>query len=144
MPHRRSGEPVGAVPTGDLDATLVVYRRVRSQLEPVNCEVSDRRGRAGFQFRPVRNGIYLIRVGQRAGSVAGRYQLEAFAPPSPPGPALRPNGVIRTLDPLQDTSDAWSVRLGRRLRRLGLAYRSAHELGHRRARHRQPAAAAEA
>ena len=106
---------------GDLDATLEVYRRVRSQLEPVNCEVSDRRGRAGFQFRPVRNGIYLIRVGQRAGSVAGRFQLEAFAPvppPSPPGPALRPSGVIRTLDSLQDTSDAWSVRM-----RAGTTYR---------------------
>jgi hypothetical protein len=94
---------------------------VRSQLEPVNCEVSDRRGRAGFQFRPVRDGIYLIRVGQRAGSVAGRFRLDVFAPvppPRPPGPLLRESGVSRTLDSLQDTSDAWSFRM-----RAGTTYR---------------------
>jgi hypothetical protein len=106
---------------GDLDATLEVFRRVRSQLEPVNCELSDRRGRAGFQFRPVRGGVYLIRVGQRAGSVAGRFRLDVFAPvppPRPPGPALRADGVSGTLDSLQDTSDAWSVRM-----RAGTTYR---------------------
>jgi hypothetical protein len=106
---------------GDLDATLEIFRRVRSVLEPINCELTDRRGQAGFQFRPVRDGIYLVRVGQRAGSVAGRFRLDVFAPvppPRPPGSALRARGVSRTLDSLQDTSDAWSFRM-----RAGTTYR---------------------
>jgi hypothetical protein len=106
---------------GDLDATLEVLRRVRSVLEPINCELTDRRGQAGFQFRPVQAGVYLIRVGQRAGSVAGRFRLDVFAPvpaPRPPGSALRARGVSRTLDSLQDTSDAWSFRM-----RAGTTYR---------------------
>jgi hypothetical protein len=106
---------------GDLDATVDVFRRVRSQLEPVECDQTDRRGDAGFQFRPVRGGTYLIRVGQRDNSVAGRFRLDVFAPvpaPRPPGPRLPGGGVSRTLDSLQDTSDAWSVRM-----RAGRTYR---------------------
>ena len=106
---------------GDLDATLDVFRRVRSQLEPVDCAVTDRRGQAGFRFGAVRGGIYLIRVGQRANSVAGRFRLDVFAPvpaPRPPGSPLRASGVSRALDSLQDTSDAWSFRM-----RAGRTYR---------------------
>jgi hypothetical protein len=106
---------------GDLDATLDVFRRVRSQLELVNCDTTDRRGQTGFQFRPQPRGVYLIRVAQRAGSVAGSFRLDVFAPvppPRPPGAALRPSGVTRSLDSLQDTSDAWSFRM-----RAGVSYR---------------------
>jgi hypothetical protein len=106
---------------GDLDATVDVFRRVRSQLQPVDCDLTNRRGDAGFQFRPVRGGTYLIRVGQRDNSVAGRFRLDVFAPvpaPRPPGPQLPGSGASRTLDSLQDTSDAWSVRM-----RAGTSYR---------------------
>ena len=106
---------------GDLDATVDVVRRVRSQLEPVDCAVTDRRGEAGFRFQAVRGGIYLIRVGQRANSVAGRFRLDVFAPvpaPRPPGSPLAARGAGRTLDALQDTSDAWSLRM-----RAGVTYR---------------------
>ena len=41
---------------GDLDATLEVFRRVRSVLEPVSCELTDRRGQGGLRFRPARAG----------------------------------------------------------------------------------------
>src|SRR5918999_3473063 len=61
---------------GDLDATLDVFRRVRSQLEPIDCQLTDRRGQAGLRFRPVSGGIYLIRVAQRANSVPGRFRLD--------------------------------------------------------------------
>jgi hypothetical protein len=106
---------------GDLDATLDVFRRIRSQLESVDCQQTDRRGQAGMRFRPVRGGRYLIRVSQRAGSVAGRFRLDVFAPvpaPRPPGERLRARGASRTLDSLQDTSDAWSFRM-----RAGTTYR---------------------
>ena len=78
---------------GDLDATLEVYRRVRSQLEPVNCELSDRRGQAGFQFRPVRNGIYLIpsvsgRLGGRPLPARG-VRAGPAATPARPGAATQ-------------------------------------------------------
>ncbi len=99
---------------GDLDAAVDVFRRVRSQLEPVGCDPTDRRGDAGVRFRPVRGGIYLIRVGQLANSVPGRFRLDVFAPvpdPRPPGQRLPRGGASRTLDSLQDTSDAWSTRM---------------------------------
>jgi hypothetical protein len=119
----QSADPitVGLDAAGDLDATLDVFRRVRSQLEPVTCDVSDDRGQTGFQFRPAARGVYLIRVGQRAGSVAGRFRLDVFAPtpaPRPPGPGLPATGASRTLDSLQDTTDAWSYRM-----RVGTTYR---------------------
>src|SRR5688572_12257687 len=37
---------------GDLDATLDVFRRTRSQLDPVDCETGDEEGRAELSFRP--------------------------------------------------------------------------------------------
>ena len=74
-----------------------------------------------MRFRPVRGGIYLIRVGQLANSVPGRFRLDVFAPvpdPRPPGARLPRRGASRTLDSLQDTSDAWSSRM-----RSGTTYR---------------------
>jgi hypothetical protein len=107
--------------SGDLDATVEVFRRTRSQLEAVGCEVTDRRGNAGLEFRPVRGGDYLIRVGQRANSAAGNFRLDVFAPQPPPrgpGAPLRARGADGRLDALQDTQDAWSYRM-----RAGTTYR---------------------
>lgn len=107
--------------SGDLDATLDVFRRTRSQLEPGGCDVTNRRGNAALEFRPVQGGIYLIRVGQRANSEPGDFRLDVFAPePAPrgPGPLLRTRGADGVLDSLQDPQDAWSSRL-----RAGTTYR---------------------
>jgi hypothetical protein len=106
---------------GDLDVAVDVFRRVRSQLQGVACEVSDERGRADLAFRPEQGAAYLIRVGQRANSVAGDFRLDVFAPepaPRPPGPTLPSRGVTRLLDAVQNTADAWSATL-----RAGTAYR---------------------
>jgi hypothetical protein len=106
---------------GDLDAVVDVFRRSRSQLERIDCDIGDRRGRAELTFRAERNAVYLIRVGQRANSVAGNFRIDVFAPeppPRPPGPLLAKRGVSRTLDAVQDTSDAWSSVL-----RVGVTYR---------------------
>jgi hypothetical protein len=99
---------------GDLDATVEVFRRTRSQLAPLACDTSDADGRAEARFRAEKGGRYLVRVGQRANSVPGTFTLEAFVPappPTAPGPALPRGGVTRTLDQTQDSADAWSARL---------------------------------
>ena len=106
---------------GDLDAVLDVFRRTRSQLEPVDCDVGDAQGRAQLTFQPAPDAIYLIRVGQRANSVEGDFRLDVFAPQPPPRPPGRPlpaRGVTRALDAVQNTSDAWS-----RVLRAGTTYR---------------------
>ncbi|WP_157260621.1 pre-peptidase C-terminal domain-containing protein [Patulibacter minatonensis] len=99
---------------GDLDATVEVFRRTRSQLAAVDCESSDDKGRAELSFKAAKDGRYLIRVGQRLNSVAGTFSLDVFVPtppPTAPGPQLPKAGVSRTLDQVQDQSDAWSASL---------------------------------
>ena len=107
---------------GDLDATLDVFRLSRSQLIPQDCRQTNDNGRATLSFNTIsKPARYLIRVAQRSGSSAGVFHLSVFLPqpfPSAPGPALPAAGITRTVDPLQNTADAWSVRL-----RQGVTYR---------------------
>ena len=106
---------------GDLDGTLQVFERVRSQLRPIDCETTDKDGRASLAFKPAKGGNYLVRVGQLSNSVAGSFRLDVFAPEPaarPPGAQLPAAGVSRTLDSVQDTDDAWSLRM-----RSGVPYR---------------------
>jgi hypothetical protein len=106
---------------GDLDATLEVFLRTRSQLSQAGCELTDRRGAAAVELRPERGGVYLVRVGQRAGSEPGDFRLEVFTPePAPrgPGAALRTAGARGVLDSLERTSAAYSYRM-----RAGATYR---------------------
>ena len=106
---------------GALDGTVDVFRRTRSQLEPLGCESTDRRGEAALEFRSVQGAIYVIRVGQRANSQAGSFRLDVFTPAPPPrgpGALLRARGAGGTLDSLQDTQDVWSLRM-----RAGTTYR---------------------
>jgi hypothetical protein len=107
--------------SGDLDATVEIFVRTRSQLGPVGCETTDTEGQAALDFRPVSGQIYLIRVGQRSNSQPGSFQLEVFAPEPPPqgpGRALPRAGASGTLDSLAHTSDAYSHTL-----REGTTYR---------------------
>jgi hypothetical protein len=99
---------------GDLDATLEVFRRTRSQLAPLGCDASASDGRAELRFTATKGDRYLVRVGQRANSVPGTFALNAFVPvppPTAPGPQLPRGGIARTLDEDQDAADAWSARL---------------------------------
>jgi hypothetical protein len=112
---------VRAAANGDLDATLAVFLRQRSQTTLVDCDATDEHGDAGVSFRAQAGSSYLVRVAQLSNSVADRFTLEAFAPqpaPTPPGQRLRSAGVKDSVDSLQDTEDAWSVRL-----RAGVTYR---------------------
>ena len=99
---------------GDLDATVDVFQRTRSQLTGVTCEVGDAAGQAEATFKPIKGATYLIRVGQRANSVPGDFRLDVAAPvpaPTAPGAALPAGGATHTLDRVQDTADAYAVSM---------------------------------
>jgi hypothetical protein len=100
--------------SGDLDGAVDVFRRTRSQLTSVTCDTTDDNGQAEVTFKPDKGASYLIRVGQRASSVAGDFRLDVAAPvppPTAPGPALPHGGATHTLDRIQDTADAWAVSM---------------------------------
>jgi hypothetical protein len=107
---------------GDLDATIDVYARLRSQQRLLTCDVGDVNGRAAVAFDAVRGRSYLVRVARRANSVADAFRLAfvGVAGTRLPGPALPRTGVSGTLDRAQRTAQAWSVSL-----RAGVRYRIA-------------------
>jgi hypothetical protein len=100
--------------SGDLDATVDVFLRTRSQLTPVDCEATDRNGNAALDFVPQKGESYLVRVGQRANSAPGDFRLEVFAPEPPPrgpGASLPSGGARGVLDSLQHTRDAYAFTM---------------------------------
>lgn len=107
---------------GDLDATIDVYARERSQQRLLTCDVGDRNGRAAVAFEAVRGRSYLVRVSRRANSVADSFRLAlvGVAGARLPGTPLPATGVSGTLDRAQRTAQAWSVSL-----RSGVRYRIA-------------------
>src|SRR5215203_991797 len=101
---------------GDMDAAIDVFRRQRSQLTPVTCQITNARSEATVDIDVADDADYLVRVAPLSNSVAERFSLKAVVPDrpaSPPGPLLPPGGVARTLDRLANPDDAWSVRLQR-------------------------------
>ena len=97
---------------GDLDVIVDVFRRVRSQTRPVDCDASDEKGQAATDFQATKGATYLIRVSQLPSSVAGSFTLRVSAPSAParpPGPGLPDAGATRTLDRAANTDDAWAV-----------------------------------
>lgn len=106
---------------GKLDAVLDVYRRVRSQISPVACDVTDSDGAAALSINADGKSSYLIRVSQRQNSDPGTFRLDVFVPspaPAPPGALLPSSGALRRIDALSNPADAWSAQL-----REGVTYR---------------------
>ena len=105
---------------GDLDATLDVYLRERSQHSLLTCEPTDRRGNAAVAFTARRGQAYLIRVARRKASVDGGFRLrvDPVRGPRLPGPPLPPDGISGSVDRLENVAVPWSVRMrtGRRYR----------------------------
>jgi hypothetical protein len=110
---------------GDLDAQLSVFLRQRSQTQPLGCDRTDAQGLAQLAFRTTAGAGYLVRVEQRANSVAGTFRLAIFRPQPaarPPGPRLAARGVRGTVDSVENTEDAYAARLrGGRTYRVNLA-----------------------
>src|SRR3954471_15680877 len=106
---------------GDLDYSVDVFKRVRSQLSSIECDSSDAKGRSALSFRAAQGDRLLIRVTQRANSVAGTFVLRVsapFRPATPPGAPLPTAGATRVLDRSDHVDDAWSVVL-----HTGVTYR---------------------
>ena len=106
---------------GDLDAVVDVYRRTRSQLSPVTCGQTDRRGRLTLDFSQSRNADLLVRVAQRENSSSDAFSLRVVAPDAPerpPGRALGRKGASGSVDRIANPDDAYAVSM-----RAGRTYR---------------------
>jgi hypothetical protein len=98
---------------GDLDATIDVFQRERSELTPVDCDNTDKKGSATLQLDDL-EGEYLIRVGKQFDSDPGSFDLGVLVPSpaaKPPGKPLAAGGVKDSVDPLVNPSDAYSVQM---------------------------------
>jgi len=99
---------------GQLDASVDVFVKQRSQTQPVTCERTDKHGEAVFAFTPQPRTVYLIRVAQLSNSVSGSFTLSAFVPPAPatpPGTPLLPGGASGSLTRVVAVSRAYSAPL---------------------------------
>lgn len=101
---------------GDLDATVIVVRRVRSEFSVVTCVNTDEKGNAQISFDTAEDGNYLFMVGQRTTSQPGSFRLSLLVPDRPeraPGTDLPRGGVTSSVDPLLDHDDAWATTMRR-------------------------------
>jgi hypothetical protein len=98
---------------GELDATLAVVARVRSESHPAGCAPTNRKGAAEVTFDTERGATYLVVVGQRKGSPPGTFKLSALAAQAPehaPGTRLPAGGAHSTVHGLTDVNDIfWTV-----------------------------------
>ncbi|WP_151083196.1 hypothetical protein [Nocardioides cynanchi] len=100
---------------GQMDATVDVYRQVRSKLTFVDCNSTDAAGSTTLEDAGLVPGAdYAIRVGNQTGSVADTFQLKVLvptAPPEPPGRHLPDQGIKNRVDRVLNPGDAYWTRL---------------------------------
>lgn len=106
---------------GDLDATVDVYERARSQVTPLECRNTNRHGAATIEIDATRGTSYYVRVGALSNSVDDRFLLRVVTPDRPatfPGPRLPRKGAHATVDRFANPDDAWAIHV-----RRGTTYR---------------------
>ena len=99
---------------GDLDATLEVFARQRSQLTSLSCQLTDRRGAATIDADATAGSSYLVRVAALANSVDDAFNLRVVLPDEParpPGARLPAAGSRGQVDRFANPDDAWSTRM---------------------------------
>jgi hypothetical protein len=99
---------------GDMDATVEVFLRQRSQLSSVGCQTTNRRGEATVDFDAIERGDHLIRVAPLANSVTAGFRLRVVAPDRParpPGQSLPSAGASAQVDRFANPDDAWAVAM---------------------------------
>lgn len=105
---------VELVANGDLDAVVDVYRARRSELEALDCDPTDGRGRASAAVEVGPNETFLVRVARQADSVPDTFRLTLqFGRPlaEPPGPLLPAAGATGSLHRATAPDAAYSVNL---------------------------------
>jgi hypothetical protein len=110
---------------GDMDATVDLYRQVRSKLVSVDCSETDSDGRATLDEESLTaGGDYVIRIGRQVGSTADAFSLNVLVPsppPQPPGKPLPAKGTRGTVDRLLNSGDAfWTAMRAGVTQRLSL------------------------
>ena len=106
---------------GDMDATVEVFARSRSQVQSLGCQPTDKRGEATLDIDATAGTPYLVRVAPLENSVEDRFRLRVVAPDAPasaPGDRLPGGGTTGTLDRFANGDDAWAVQM-----REGRTYR---------------------
>jgi hypothetical protein len=114
---------------GEMDATVDLFKQVRSKLTFVDCRASDAQGSATLDEDGLDAGAnYAIRVANQTGSVADTFKLRVLvptAPPAPPGRHLPRKGVRNHVDRVLNPGDAYwkKMRAGHTMR---LSLRTQH------------------
>jgi hypothetical protein len=106
---------------GDLDATIDVIERQRSQIQSIDCRPTNRRGAATIEIDARRGTAYYIRIGARENSVDDRFTLRVLTPDQPasfPGKRLPRKGAHAAVERLANPDDAWAIHV-----RKGTTYR---------------------
>ena len=106
---------------GDLDATIDVFERQRSQVTPAGCKDTNRRGAATIEIDATKGTSYYVRVGARQNSADAHFRLRVVTPDRPasfPGPRLPRKGAHASVDRLGNPDDAWAMHVHR-----GVTYR---------------------
>jgi hypothetical protein len=99
---------------GDLDAAMVVQRKIRSEYSAVACARTDQKGNAVAAVDVVKGAQYFVVIGNREGSAPGEFNLQTLAAQAPeraPGSPLPRVGVRSTVNGLTDVNDMWWTTL---------------------------------
>jgi hypothetical protein len=99
---------------GDMDAIVDVFLRERSQVTPVGCQPTNRRGEATVDLDAAARASYLVRVSPLANSVTTGFTLRVVAPDRParpPGQALPVAGASGQVDRFANPDDAWAIAM---------------------------------
>jgi hypothetical protein len=110
---------------GKMDATVDLFKQVRSKLTWIDCGATDSQGDATVDHDGLEPGAdYAIRVANDIGSVADDFKLSVLvptAPPEPPGRHLPRKGVRNHVDRVLNPGDAyWTKMKAGRTMRLSL------------------------
>jgi len=95
-----------------LEATVDVYKVMRSQLVGVACHRTGAQGRSSLSFQASEGQTYLIRVAAVAGSQNAGFTLSVLLPTPaavPPGRPLPAGGASGQVDRIQNINAAYSV-----------------------------------
>lgn len=118
--YRFTGPPRGDIvvqldAAGEMDATMDLYKVVRSKLSWAGCDSTDDQGSLTFDRGGLEAGAeYAIRVGNQTGSAADSFKLRVLVPtppPSPPGRRLPAGGVTNHVDRVLNPGDAYWKRM---------------------------------